>query len=158
MLRVPLAVHERQGPDDPGRTHLWLAPVGVCIGEVLTHLDLPGPEHLELRAGGPLRDVRLNAGCIVSGGELGIYVTAKEPHINPDPCIRCGWCIEGCPVGAQPAGILQAAQAESFVLGRRHGLDACIECGICSYVCPSHLPLLHAIRRLRGEAELKNVE
>ena len=48
---------------------------------------------------------------------------------------------------------LMAAPALS--LARRYGLDACIECGICTYVCPSHLPLLHGIRTLRGERELE---
>ena len=34
------------------------------------------------------------------------------------------------------------------------GIDACIECGICSYVCPSRLPLLPAIRVLRKRNSL----
>jgi Na+-translocating ferredoxin:NAD+ oxidoreductase subunit C len=34
-------------------------------------------------------------------------------------------------------------------LAEKYGIEACIECGICSYVCPSNLPLLEGIRRLK---------
>ena len=39
-------------------------------------------------------------------------------------------------------------QQDDPELARHYGIDDCIDCGICSYVCPSHLPLLTAIRIL----------
>jgi electron transport complex protein RnfC len=51
----------------------------------------------------------------------------------------------------QPAGLLDAAQRADPELAERYGLEACIECGVCSYVCPSHLPLLGGIRKLKEE-------
>src|SRR3954471_18272044 len=54
MVRVPLAVYEQ--PHE--RTHLFSAPVGATVGDVLAELDLP-PAHLDLRGGGPLREIRL---------------------------------------------------------------------------------------------------
>jgi H+/Na+-translocating ferredoxin:NAD+ oxidoreductase subunit C len=145
MVRVPLAVYEQ--PHD--RTHLFSAPVGATVGDVLAVLDLPSA-HLDLRGGGPLREVRLTTECVIAGGELSVYACPREPDVNPDPCIRCGWCVEGCPVRIHPAGLLDAAQDDDLGLAYRYGLDACIECGVCSYVCPSHLPLLGGVRRLRA--------
>ena len=87
--------------------------------------------------------------AVVGGAELTVYVTAPEPDLNPDSCIRSGWCVEGCPVRIHPAGLLEAAQADDAELAEEYGLAACIECGICNFVCPSRLPLLEGIRTLR---------
>jgi Na+-translocating ferredoxin:NAD+ oxidoreductase subunit C len=146
MVRVPLAVYEQ--PRD--RTHLFSVPVGATVGDALAALDLPPAAQLDLRGGGPLREIRLTSACVIAGGELSVYACPREPDVNPDPCIRCGWCVEGCPVRIHPAGLLDAAQDDDLGLAYRYGLDACVECGVCSYVCPSHLPLLGGVRRLRA--------
>ena len=92
----------------------------------------------------------VGADAIVSGlGELSIDAGAVSAPNNPDPCIRSGWCVENCPVRINPAALLEAAQDNDSAMAETYGLDACIECGICSYVCPSRLPLLKAIRDLR---------
>ena len=86
---------------------------------------------------------------VIATSELCIDVSPTQPPVNPEPCIRCGWCVQACPSRIHPAGLLEAAQLHDSVLANRYGIDACIECGICSYVCPSRLPLLPAIRELR---------
>ncbi len=156
MLRVPLVIHDRAAlalnADSAAATHLVSVPVGTPLRDVLHQLDVGhGRRGLDFWAGAPLRECRLTPDCVIAGGELGIFVAPREPSINPDPCIRCGWCVEGCPVDAHPAALLDAAQRADPRGGEPYGLDACIECGICSYVCPSHLPLLQGVRKLRGE-------
>jgi electron transport complex protein RnfC len=59
--------------------------------------------------------------------------------------------VEACPVRIHPAGLLEAAQDNDIAAAEWYGLQACVECGICSYVCPSRLPLLPAIRELRAD-------
>jgi electron transport complex protein RnfC len=149
MLRVPLAVFDQAR----GVSHFVSAPVGMALRDMIEQLAIP-PHGLDLRGGAALREVRLSGDCVAAGGELGIYAAPRQPDVNPSPCIRCAWCIEGCPVRINPAGLLEAAQRDDITLAREYGLDACIECGICVYVCPSYLPLLHGIRTLRGEEEI----
>jgi electron transport complex protein RnfC len=127
------------------------APVGTSLPDVLLAADVP-PGTFELRAGSPLREVKLpRDSTVTAAGELALYLIDPHPQPNPDPCIRCGWCITGCPVNINPAGILQAAQAGDPAAADRCGIESCIECGICSYVCPSYLPLLAGIRTMRHE-------
>lgn len=156
MLRVPLAVHDRSAlafdADPADATHLVLASVGTPLADNLDQLDIAhgtSRRGLDFWAGAPLRERRLTPQCVIAGGELGIFVAPRDPSINPNPCIRCGWCVEGCPVDAHPAALLDAAQRDDLSQVDAYGLGACIECGICSYVCPSHLPLLQGIRTLR---------
>jgi electron transport complex protein RnfC len=111
---------------------------------------LPPAQQLVLRGGDVLRDIQLTEDAVVGGTELLVHASPLEPPINPDPCVRCGWCFEACPTYVQPANCLEAAQRDDADLAIRFGIEACIDCGICSYVCPSHLPILSGIRWMRG--------
>lgn len=62
------------------------------------------------------------------------------------PCIRCGLCLEVCPVEISPAMITLAAESDLFDLAREYGLGLCTECGNCTYICPSQRPMVELIR------------
>ena len=145
MTHVPLAVRDHARK----LSHFILAPIGMSIGELLNAL---GEAHSNpcIRGGDLLRDITLPRDAVVSGAELVIHSSDPEPEINPDACIRCGWCMEACPTRVQPAVVLEASQREDRDMAERAGIEACIECGICSYVCPSKLPLLEGIRGMKG--------
>jgi electron transport complex protein RnfC len=131
------------------QTHLVTAPVGTSIADLLAALNIPS-EGVMLRGGELLRDIRLTPDTVLGSGELTLHVTAPELNRSPQPCVRCGWCLEACPTRVQPAGILEAAQRVDRIMADRAGLHACIECGLCSHVCPSRLPLLEAVRWWRA--------
>ena len=144
MLRTPLGLADMES----GRHQLLSVPIGMRLSDVLSEAGIASTD-LEFRGGSPLREVRLPRDCVIAGGEVTLYLVGAQPSINPQPCIRCGWCTAGCPVRIHPAGILQAAQVGDRTAGEGYGLDACIECGVCTYVCPSRLPLLAGIRSLK---------
>jgi electron transport complex protein RnfC len=150
----PAPVGSSSGDADRGapRLHLLSVPVGMTVADVLREAGV-ARGGFELRGSSPLREVRPGSDAVISaGGEVALYLVAPQAAMNPDPCVRCGWCVSGCPVHIQPAGLLQAAQTNDPIAAERFGLESCIECGICSYVCPSHLPLLGGIRTLRRSA------
>lgn len=125
-------------------------PIGTDLTTVLRSTGMPF-SGITLRAGQLLHDVRVDPRTTRIGkGELTYHVAPPEPTIIPDPCVRCGWCVEICPTRVHPAGLLDAAQRDDREMAERHGLHACIECGLCTYVCPSKLPLLGTIRQLRS--------
>lgn len=125
-------------------------PIGAKLFDVLTAIGLRADD-LVCRAGELLRDRKVQpADITLRTGELSFHLSFPELETNPDPCVRCGWCVEGCPTHVNPAGLLETAQRNDVKLARHYGLDSCIECGICTYVCPSHLPILAGIRAIRG--------
>ena len=68
-------------------------------------------------------------------------------------CIRCGKCLEVCPMGLEPLYLYRYSNAGDLdALGRLHLRD-CIECGCCAYACPGKLPLVEGFRA--GKRALK---
>jgi len=106
---------------------------------------------MDMRVGHLLRDLPAEADAIIATGELTVLAAASHARPPAAACLRCAWCVEACPVQIHPAGLLEAAQQQDPELADRYGLQSCIECGICSYVCPSRLPLLPAIRTMIEE-------
>jgi len=73
-------------------------------------------------------------------------ITSQE---EVQPCIRCGLCVEACPVEISPAMITLAAEKDLFDLAGKWGAEFCIECGNCSYVCPAKRPMIELIHHAR---------
>ena len=78
----------------------------------------------------------------------GLLCFTKDEAYIPEErnCIRCGKCVEHCPMGLMPFMLNAFAikgDGEGFV--KHHGLD-CIECGSCSYECPAKRQLAQSIR------------
>lgn len=97
----------------------------------------------------------------VTKGTSGIVALAPghaAPVVEDDqPCIRCGRCTEGCPMGLEPYAIANYGHRRMWdAAADFHPVD-CIECGVCSYVCPTRRPLLQIIRLAKAAALAKGV-
>ncbi|HLL87985.1 MAG TPA: 4Fe-4S dicluster domain-containing protein [Tepidisphaeraceae bacterium] len=130
-------------------SHFAVAPVGSSAAHVLGELSI-GTRGRVVRADDLFRDNPIApADAVIGEGELTLHVTPGEPVVNPDPCVRAGWCLDVCPTRIHPAALLDAAQRRDRDMAEQFGIDACIECGLCTYVCPSRLPLMQSIRGMR---------
>lgn len=65
--------------------------------------------------------------------------TRKLPETD---CIRCGKCVEVCPMGLSPYLITKYAKEGMFAEAKNISALDCIECGSCAYICPAKIPLL----------------
>jgi Na+-translocating ferredoxin:NAD+ oxidoreductase subunit C len=143
-LLLPLAV----GDHVTGKCYLLRTPIGTPLSHILRCTGVDSASS-EIRAGDVLRERIVPADAVITSDDLYLHAIARPRLSTPDPCVRCGWCVEACPTRVNPAEVLEAAQTRDVELAARAGLSACIECGLCQYVCPSRLPLLSAIRSIK---------
>lgn len=70
----------------------------------------------------------------------GIVALGEDEMISykEQPCIRCGKCVEACPMGLNPARMKQYCDADDLEGAKKNNVLDCICCGCCSYVCPAH--------------------
>ncbi|MDO9593737.1 MAG: electron transport complex subunit RsxC [Lutibacter sp.] len=99
--------------------------------------------------GGPMMGKALkNTEVPVTKGTSGILMISAEETSRKEVnnCLRCGECIEACPMGLEPFLLMNYAEKGLFESAVKEAVLTCVECGSCSYVCPSNRPLLEYIR------------
>jgi len=83
-----------------------------------------------------------------TGGVL--FLSREETYVPPERnCIRCGQCVETCPMGLMPTELNTDILNEDGAMFVKHNGLECIECGSCSYVCPSKRRLAPTIRTIK---------
>ncbi len=128
--------------------NLWLR-TGTPVADAVKHVRgfLRQPEKLIL--GGPMKGKAVsNLEVPVLKGTGGILGLPREvaKTEKTEPCIRCGCCIDACPVSISPVMITLAAEKGLFEMAQDYGASYCIECGNCAYVCPSKRPMVELIQ------------
>lgn len=71
------------------------------------------------------------------------------------PCIRCGRCVDACPMRLQPGPISVMLEAGRLDQAEQAFVSDCVECGACAYVCPAKRPLVQHFRRAKAEINMK---
>ena len=56
-------------------------------------------------------------------------------------CIRCGRCVEVCPLGLMPAEIDKAYKIKDIADLEALKVNLCMNCGSCTYTCPANRKL-----------------
>ncbi len=131
-----------RGIHKPGN---WLIPFGTRLRDVIKHCGGLTDDAAEIIFGGPmmgLGQASLDVPILKATG--GILILARHECKQQEilPCIRCGKCLEACPVFLNPQMMGALARAERFEeLEADANLRDCMLCGCCSYVCPSNIPL-----------------
>ncbi len=71
---------------------------------------------------------------------------AEKIHNADTTCIRCGKCVECCPMHLMPLYINKYILEGDLKTAEKYGVMNCMECGICSYLCPGMQSPLNNIR------------
>ncbi|MGJ0846070.1 electron transport complex protein RnfC [Tissierella praeacuta DSM 18095] len=125
-------------------------PFQEVIGEAGGFNGVPG----KVIMGGPMMGLsQFSTEVPVIKGSGGILVLTEKEALpeKASPCIKCGKCIDACPVHLQPLFISAYALKKDFQGAEKCGVLDCVECGSCSFICPAKRPLVESIRFAKRE-------
>jgi electron transport complex protein RnfC len=133
-----------------------LVRVGTMLRDIVSFLGGTRPDLAKVVMGGPMMGFAIPTLDIpvtktISGV---IFLTGDEIDTHPyGQCIRCGWCMDACPMGLSPNEIGIYVEAGRAGETSRFGLFECFECGCCAYACPAKRPLVQFIRLAKLKAK-----
>jgi len=127
-----------------------VAPVGTSIRYLIEQAGGFGCEPGKIILGGPMMGYTVSDidEPVVKATNAVLAFNKKDARMAAETaCIRCGRCVENCPMGLNPVAFAAAMELEDdnerAAILDRESVNFCMECGCCSYVCPAHRPLVH---------------
>ncbi len=128
-------------------------PLGASLADVVAFCGGLHENTTRMVAGGPMMGrslPRLDV-PLVKGMNGLVLLTGKGPLEDGfAACIRCGRCLDACPLGLEPDQVSIRVEAGRPLDTEPYGPLDCYECGCCSYVCPSGRPLVQFMQVAKG--------
>lgn len=139
--------------------------VGTSIESIINHYGGLPEDTGKVISGGPMMGKaisELSAPTVKTTSAILIMSDKESSRKEETNCLRCGKCINVCPMGLEPIIIAQYAENRLWEETEAAYAMDCIECGSCLYTCPAGRPLLDLIRlsksnitRIRREKSTK---
>jgi electron transport complex protein RnfC len=134
-----------------------MARIGTRISELL---DLSGglvEGAVKVIAGGPMMGfAQWSLDVPVVKGTSGLLVMTENEYISSEEyfaCIRCGRCVDICPMGLNPSMLSILAEKGHYEEAKDYNLFDCFECGSCAFVCPAKRPMVQFMRLAKSQVK-----
>lgn len=133
-----------------------LVPVGTPFADMVDAVGFRENPYKVL-SGGPMMGLtQFDLAVPVTKGTNAVTILGgKNRYLAKVPnCIRCGKCINVCPMRLLPSFLYSAERRNDLEELERYHVTDCVECGSCAYICPGCLPLVHSMRT--GKQKLRD--
>ncbi|MDL2235743.1 electron transport complex subunit RsxC [Christensenellaceae bacterium OttesenSCG-928-L17] len=127
--------------------------VGDAIGQCDGYSETPG----KLVLGGGMTGIcAANDSVPIVKGTSGIvaYNEADAKSLEETPCIRCGRCVEVCPIGLDPYLLKHYCDRDDMASAKELNVVDCIVCGCCSYACPARRWLTASFKNMKDKVAI----
>lgn len=131
--------------------------IGTLMSEVIEQCGGLVGTAVKVISGGPMMGfAQWTLDVPVVKGTSGILVLAEDEYVSSDQysaCIRCGSCIDVCPMGLNPSILSIYSEKGFYEDAKANNLFDCFECGSCAYVCPAKRPMVQFIRLAKSQVK-----
>nr|WP_113865199.1 electron transport complex subunit RsxC [Brenneria salicis]NMN91733.1 electron transport complex protein RnfC [Brenneria salicis ATCC 15712 = DSM 30166]RBP65791.1 electron transport complex protein RnfC [Brenneria salicis ATCC 15712 = DSM 30166]RLM31830.1 electron transporter RnfC [Brenneria salicis ATCC 15712 = DSM 30166] len=127
--------------EEPGNL---LVPIGTPINTIIAACGGLKSTPARMILGGPMMGrATTDLNAPITKGTSGLLLLTEDeiPQPHSSACLRCGRCVDACPMGLPPLAMLAELKIDQLNNARDLGLNSCLLCGSCSWVCPAVLPL-----------------
>ncbi len=136
----------------------FLVRIGTPVGELIEAAGGLPEDTGKVIVGGPMMGKAIaNLNVPATKGMSGIVLLPMEESSRQTdmPCIRCGKCVEGCPMNLEPYLMMSLVVKGLWEQVEANHVTDCMECGSCAFTCPSSKPILDYVRT--GKARVKKM-
>lgn len=125
-----------------------LVPIGTSFNDLIDacgHSEYP----YKVLSGGPMMGVAqydLSVPTIKGVNAVTVLGKKNEYAVTDSRCLRCGRCVDVCPMKLMPVLMYKALQSNDVEEMKSVNMMDCIECGSCAYTCPASVPLVLSFR------------
>ncbi len=127
----------------------FLVRMGTPMKDLVTACGGMPEGDAKVLAGGPMMGKALTTTDVpVCKGTNAVTILSDTDALRKEaqPCIRCGKCVDACPMGLEPYLLAKLSGVKNWERCEAEDITSCIECGSCQFTCPAHRPLLDHIR------------
>ncbi len=122
----------------------FIVKIGTNVRDLIDYCGGITGDHVTVKAGGPMMGFpQGNLDVPMMKGSNGIIAVDEEVSESVE-CIKCGRCVDVCPMELQPLYFAKLV-TEPQALKDRKIMD-CMECRCCEYICSSKIPLVSLIK------------
>ena len=125
-----------------------MVPIGTSYNDLIEacgHSENP----YKVLNGGPMMGAAqydLSVPTIKACNAITVLGKKNKYSVEDSQCIRCGKCIDVCPMRLMPVLMYKALYTNDPEEMKATNMMDCIECGCCAYNCPACVPLVLAFR------------
>jgi electron transport complex protein RnfC len=133
-----------------------IAPIGTSMKDVFDFCGGFKEEPRKVMYGGPMMGIAvptLDEPILKNTNAILAFNDKDATLPDETPCIRCGNCINHCPLNLNPPAIAKALASGDGAEIAKTKVNICMECGACVFVCPAHRMIVH--RNKLAKAELR---
>jgi len=115
-------------------------PIGTAISYVLDWAGIHEELARKVLMGGPMMGMAvydLNTPIIKNNNAILLMDEKAAVFPRTTACIRCGRCIDACPMNLMPTALEHAYDQGDVERLKALKVNLCINCGCCTYVCPA---------------------
>lgn len=127
----------------------FIAPIGTPFSELIEAAGGFACTPYKILCGGPmmgLAQYTIDAMTIKGCNAITCLSEKDRRRQAAQHCIRCGKCVENCPMHLMPLFMHKASAAGKLERLKELHVADCIECGCCAYGCPAGIPLVQSFR------------